>query len=380
MKLEVKFNETNTRLAASFSNLQMIEIPGGGGTVEDLDAVLDAQEGLIDELKGILATKASGGKAAVIEPLEVTENGEYAAPDGVDGYSPVVVSVPIPDGYIQPEGALEVTENGAHDVTEYASVNVNVPVPDGYIMPSGSLEITENGTYNVTEKESVTVDVATGGGVETVEKLLTKTIEEYSNHELTQLGDYAFTNCKKLGTVDIPNVTTMGLNAFQNTGISIAEFSNLVEAGNFCFANCVNLRSVRLPSLQKGGSYLFSVSNVLERIDLLSVGSVGTSCFNACYVLTTLILRSTTLMPLANVNVFANCHHINGTKNNAHNPQGLKDGYIYVPKSLLSDDDAAMDYRRATNWATFASQFRALEDYTVDGTVTGELDPEKVGG
>lgn len=288
-----------------------------------------------------------GGKTAVIEPLEVTANGAFTAPDGVDGYSPVVVSVPVPDGYIQ---------------------------------PSGGLEITENGTYDVAEKASVTVDVATGGGVEIVEKLLTKTIEEYSDHEIAELGDYAFTNCRKLKTVDIPNVTKMGINAFQNTGISIAEFPNLIEAGNFCFANCVNLRSVRLPSLQKGGNYLFSVSNVLERIDLLSVGAVGTSCFNACYVLTTLILRSTTLMPLANVNVFANCHHINGTKNNNYNPQGLKDGYIYVPKSLLSDDDAAMDYRRATNWSNFASQFRALEDYTVDGTATGELDPEKIGG
>jgi hypothetical protein len=34
-----------------------------------------------------------------------------------------------------------------------------------------------------------------------------------------------------------------------------------------------------------------------------------------------------------------------------------------VPKALLSDDDATKDYRRATNWSTFANQFRAIEDY-----------------
>lgn len=73
----------------------------------------------------------SGGKEAVIEPLEVTANGEYTAPDGVDGYSPVVVSVPVPEGYIQPEGTLEVTENGTHDVTAFASVSVNVHASGG---------------------------------------------------------------------------------------------------------------------------------------------------------------------------------------------------------------------------------------------------------
>lgn len=30
---------------------------------------------------------------AVVQPLEVTENGTYTAPDGVDGYSPVAVNV-----------------------------------------------------------------------------------------------------------------------------------------------------------------------------------------------------------------------------------------------------------------------------------------------
>ena len=32
----------------------------------------------------------------------------------------------------------------------------------------------------------------------------------------------------------------------------------------------------------------------------------------------------------------------------------------------------------ATNWSTYAAQFRALEDYTVDGTTTGELDETKI--
>jgi hypothetical protein len=47
-------------------------------------------------------------------------------------------------------------------------------------------------------------------------------------------------------------------------------------------------------------------------------------------------------------------------------------GYIYVPADLVDS------YKAATNWSTFAAQFRALEDYTVDGTITGELDITKI--
>jgi hypothetical protein len=48
--------------------------------------------------------------------------------------------------------------------------------------------------------------------------------------------------------------------------------------------------------------------------------------------------------------------------------------YIYVPAALIED------YKVATNWSTYANQFRALEDYTVDGTITGDLDEAKIRG
>lgn len=146
-----------------------------------------------------LPDAGSGGEVAepVIEPLFADENGTYEPPIGVDGYSPVTVNVPIPegyivpsetldiaqngeyniaeyefvdvnvpipDGYIQPSGTKEIIENGTHDAKAYEAVSVNVPIPDGYIVPRGELEVTENGIHDVTEYASVNVSVPTGGG------------------------------------------------------------------------------------------------------------------------------------------------------------------------------------------------------------------------
>lgn len=43
------------------------------------------------------------------------------------------ISTPsIPEGYIKPEGVLDITENGSHDVTKYARVAVNLKIPKEY--------------------------------------------------------------------------------------------------------------------------------------------------------------------------------------------------------------------------------------------------------
>lgn len=112
--------------AGKYCDRDIIVTAEGGS--EDLNAVLTEQEALIATLQETLRGKASGGGIAnpVIQPLEITENGIYTAPDGVDGYSPVVVEVPVPDGYIVPSGNLEITDNGSYDVTEYRSVSVDV--------------------------------------------------------------------------------------------------------------------------------------------------------------------------------------------------------------------------------------------------------------
>ena len=74
--------------------------------VSKTSSEVSEQTDLIQQIKTALEGKAGGGSVAdpVIEPLEVTENGTYTAPEGVDGYSPVMVNVPKNAGMVVKSG------------------------------------------------------------------------------------------------------------------------------------------------------------------------------------------------------------------------------------------------------------------------------------
>lgn len=99
-------------------------------------------------LIGILS-RGTESVPAVIESKTIISNGTYAAPEGIDGYNPVIVQVP----ERQPITArLEVTENGTYtpggSVDGYKPVVVNVPQQAARIEPKS---IIANGIYAAPE-------------------------------------------------------------------------------------------------------------------------------------------------------------------------------------------------------------------------------------
>ena len=90
---------------------------------------------------------------------------------------------------------------------------------------------------------------------------------------------------------------------------------------------------------------MFGDNKVIQKVWLPKVANIQYKDFNGCTALVALILAKTTLVPLTDVNAFENSTVAIGT------------GYIYVPSALVDE------YKTATNWVTYASQIRAIEDY-----------------
>ena len=196
-----------------------------------------------------------------------------------------------------------------------------------------------------------------------IDSIIDRSITEFKDNVLTTIGAYAFYSCTALTSVALPNVTTLNGEVFNNcTSLVNIDLPNVTRlAGNSIFQSCTSLKKIRLPEALNINSYTFRYCTNLEIIDLPKLTSIAWDICINCTALKAFILRNTEVVcSLTNENCF-NSSTI-----------GSKKGYIYVPRALVDS------YKAATNWSTFATQIRALEDYTVDGTITGELDESKI--
>lgn len=167
--------------------------------------------------------------------------------------------------------------------------------------------------------------ISSGVDESTINSILDRSISgEYRNETLTELGTYAFYSTPNLTSVDFPNVTKGGL---------------------YALGNCRSLVNVNLPNIQSMSAGFFYKSDLLQKLDFNVLASISAQAFSGCTSLDTLIIRTLKVCSMVNSNVLNNTKIASGT------------GYIYVPRSLVSQ------YKAATNWANYADQIRAIEYY-----------------
>lgn len=178
-------------------------------------------------------------------------------------------------------------------------------------------------------------DAGSGAAVDYLAMRLTQTPYEYSNSEITTLKSYGFMQDFGVTKVDFPNVTSIEM-----YGIN----------------NCENLISINLPNLTAGTMHGIHICPNLKSVAINNITSLTSSSFYSCYNLLAVIITQTTSIPTVYEDSFYLCYHILGTTDATYNPTGAKDGYIYVPDSLVEQ------YKSDTNWSVYASQIKPLSE------------------
>lgn len=257
-------------------------------------------------------------------------------------------------------------------------------------------------TYKPSEMAAA-ITAISGGGGSNEKAIIERTFSGvYTNSEITKIGEYAFASlgnnitginapnaesvgqyafrgCGNIQSINMPKVKTIEGNAFgysvyttmpkcvTNSTFPLIEkiLNGMVVFGYMFDGELLYLpkmkesltmsdltsnvpKYVNLPEFvdqYTSRRRMFGGNTVIQKVWLPKVTNIQYKDFNGCTALVALILAKTTLVPLTDVNVFENSTVATGT------------GYIYVPSTLVDE------YKTATNWVTYASQIRAIEDY-----------------
>lgn len=204
--------------------------------------------------------------------------------------------------------------------------------------------------------------IESGGDNSGLLAVINDTVEgEFYNAELTKMINHLFSGCKLLTKVELPEITEVTEYAFYNcSGLTEARFTKAKYIYNFSFENCTRLRKIVAPNVIRLVNYCFKNCSALEIVDCAPTTAINNMNFATTTSLAHLVLRTNSVCTLDNASNLSATKIASGA------------GYIYVPSALVDS------YKTATNWSAYAEQFRVLEDYTIDGTITGELDETKI--
>lgn len=208
----------------------------------------------------------------------------------------------------------------------------------------------------------IVVTASGGGGGE--ENQLHGTLDgtlTYIDSNVTKVIQYACYGITTITTVNLPNCTNIGSQAFRGcSGITSFSAPKVTTLSSYAFYGCSNLTEVSYQNISSVGGTCFYQCTKLVRADFgPKMKTLNGSSLAYCSKLQHLVLRYPDGVVTIATNTFSGANF---------------DGYVYVPAALKDS------YESNANWTSYGGKptFRALEDYTVDGTITGALDESKI--
>ena len=186
----------------------------------------------------------------------------------------------------------------------------------------------------------------------------------------TSIGESAFQGCYTITSINAPKIKIIPQYVFSGCGnLSEINFNSATYINNYAFQSCSKLIDIEFNNVKTINGYVFYQCMRLNSIKIPLITGIYAHSFNSCYSLKEILIEKTdSVCTLGSTNVFSDCYHILGTTNSTWNPNGLKDGYIYVPHTLLKQ------YKVATNWVQFKSQIIGHGDFASGDTLPNYAD------
>lgn len=199
-------------------------------------------------------------------------------------------------------------------------------------------------------------EIASIGGYE--DGFLEGTLTSYENKTATKLASMCFRYNKTLKSAKLYNILSIGEAAFDSSNVEEVIAPKALSIGNYAFTRAGFLKKLYVPEVKTVAIDGFFLCQRMEKFYFPKLEAINGNSFRECYSLKAFIMERTDKICVLNGSIaFDKCYHFTGTVNATYNPEGLKDGYFYVPRVMLDS------YKTATNWIAYQDRFRAIEDY-----------------
>ena len=257
----------------------------------------------------------------VTETLNVSNNGTYTPGEGINGYSRVVVDVPI-DGWDQ------------KSVTEGMAEIINL---------DNSASFVASGAFKGKNIQTVNLPYATSVGYSAFQSCFS--LSQVSLPMCSYIDREAFFNCSSLSQISLPMCSYIGNTAFFNC-ISLSQVSLPVCSyiGSYTFQYCYSLSQPSLPMCSFIGNYTFQNCSSLSQVSLPVCKNIGAYAFSGCSSLNSLTLCTDVYWTIPyNNNILSGTPIMSGT------------GSIYVRSDTYSA------WITSNGWSSLSDRFVSIE-------------------
>lgn len=225
----------------------------------------------------------------------------------------------------------------------------------GGVKPSGVLVIENNGWYDVYSYASAYAQISGYTQKEVTEGIITEQLYNSASY----IHPYVFATNSYITTVELPNCTSVGEDAFRECpniiSISLPVCSYIGDSG---FKDCSRLQKLDIPACEVIGKSAFKGCSSLTQVTLPVCSFMDLYAFLYCSSLKRITLPSTSVCELAGEGIFR------GT------PIERGNGGIYVTESLVDT------YKSASYWSLISTQIFPIIESPIsfsDGLLYGSV-------